>query len=66
MPDKSETYSVEGDNAELRHYLARWDATHAVSLVVLTHSVELFNSLFTPGTVGNSSNSSFHNIKLMS
>ena len=23
MPDKSETYSVEGDNAELRHYLAR-------------------------------------------
>lgn len=23
MDDKSETYSVEGDNAELRHYLAR-------------------------------------------
>ena len=23
MYDKSETYSVEGDNAELRHYLAR-------------------------------------------
>jgi len=23
MPDKSETYSVEGDNAELRHYLPR-------------------------------------------
>ncbi len=23
MPDKSETYSVEADNAELRHYLAR-------------------------------------------
>lgn len=23
MSDKSETYSVEGDNAELRHYLAR-------------------------------------------
>jgi IS1 family transposase len=23
MPDKSEPYSVEGDNAELRHYLAR-------------------------------------------
>lgn len=23
MQDKSETYSVEGDNAELRHYLAR-------------------------------------------
>jgi IS1 family transposase len=22
-PDKAETYSVEGDNAELRHYLAR-------------------------------------------
>ena len=22
MPDKSETYRVEGDNAELRHYLA--------------------------------------------
>jgi insertion element IS1 protein InsB len=23
MPDNSETYRVEGDNAELRHYLAR-------------------------------------------
>lgn len=23
LPDKSETYSVEGDNAELRHYLTR-------------------------------------------
>ena len=23
MMDKSQTYSVEGDNAELRHYLAR-------------------------------------------
>jgi IS1 family transposase len=23
MPDKSETYRVEGDNAEMRHYLAR-------------------------------------------
>ena len=23
LPDKSQTYSVEGDNAELRHYLAR-------------------------------------------
>lgn len=23
MPDKSETFRVEGDNAELRHYLAR-------------------------------------------
>jgi len=23
MPDKNETYRVEGDNAELRHYLAR-------------------------------------------
>ncbi|MBN8594841.1 MAG: IS1 family transposase [Anaerolineae bacterium] len=23
MPDKSQTFRVEGDNAELRHYLAR-------------------------------------------
>lgn len=23
LPNKSQTYSVEGDNAELRHYLAR-------------------------------------------
>jgi insertion element IS1 protein InsB len=23
MPDKSQTYRVEGDNAEIRHYLAR-------------------------------------------
>jgi IS1 family transposase len=25
MTDKSQTYAVEGDNAELRHYLARLD-----------------------------------------
>ena len=27
MRDKSETYSVEGDNSELRHYLARLGAS---------------------------------------
>ena len=43
-----------------------WGGAHAVSLVVLTHSVELFSSLFMLGTVDNSSNSNFHNIKLMS
>ena len=44
--DKSQTYSVEGDNAELRHYLARlgrrsrcfsrclWALTRAVALFV--------------------------------
>ena len=31
---KSETYSVEADNAELRHYLAAWLANLAVFLVV--------------------------------
>ena len=43
-----------------------WGGAHAVSLVVLTHSVELFSSLFMLGTVDNSSNSNFHNIRLMS
>ncbi len=45
-PGKSETFSVEGDNAELRHYLARlarksrcfsrclWALTRAVGLFV--------------------------------
>ena len=34
MPDKSETYSVEGDNAELRHYLARLDKKVTLFLTV--------------------------------
>ena len=46
MPDKSQTFSVEGDNAELRHYLARlarrsrcfsrclWALQRAVALLV--------------------------------
>ena len=46
MTDKSQTFSVEGDNAELRHYLARlarrsrcfsrciWALTRAVALFV--------------------------------
>lgn len=42
MPDKSETFRVEGDNAELRHYIARLARAFPRSLVSLTAAVKLF------------------------
>ena len=45
MPDKSETYSVEGDNAELRHYLARLarrSRCFSRCKIALTRAVKLF------------------------
>jgi IS1 family transposase len=45
MPDKSETYRVEGVNAELRHYLARLrrkTRCFSKSLQALVRSVKLF------------------------
>jgi hypothetical protein len=45
MPDKSETFRVEGDNAELRHYIARLArASRAFprSLPSLAAAVKLF------------------------
>jgi len=45
MPNKSETFRVEGDNAELRHYLARLarkSRCFSRSLQALTHAVKLF------------------------
>ena len=45
MPDKSQTYSVEGDNAELRHYLARLarrSRCFSRSLQALQQAVKLF------------------------
>ena len=45
LPDKSETYSAEGDNAELRHYLARLarkSRCFSRSLRALWRSVKLF------------------------
>jgi hypothetical protein len=44
-PDKSQTYLVEGDNAELRHYLARLarrSRCFSRCLVALTRSIKLF------------------------
>ena len=44
-PGKSETYSVEGDNADLRHYLARLgrkSRCFSRSLVALARQVRLF------------------------
>jgi IS1 family transposase len=44
-PDKSETYSVEGDNAELRHYLARLvrrSRCFSRCLQALSRAVDLF------------------------
>jgi IS1 family transposase len=43
--DKSQTYSVEGDNAELRHYLARLarkSRCFSRSLKALIHALRLF------------------------
>lgn len=45
LSDKSETYSVEGDNAELRHYLARLgrkSRCFSRSLRALRDAVRLF------------------------
>ena len=45
MHDKSQTYSVEADNAELRHYLARLgrkSRSFSRSLQSLTYAVRLF------------------------
>jgi insertion element IS1 protein InsB len=45
MYDKSETYSVEGDNAELRHYLARLtrrSRCFSKCIRALRRAVELF------------------------
>jgi hypothetical protein len=40
--DKSQTYRVEGDKAELRHYLARRSRCFSRCLIALTHAVKLF------------------------
>lgn len=45
MPDKSETYRVEGDNAEMRHYLARLarrSRCFSRSIHALRHAMQLF------------------------
>ena len=45
MPDKSETYRVEGDNAEIRHYLARLarrSRCFSRSIHALRHAMKLF------------------------
>lgn len=41
MPDKSETYRAEGDNAELRYYLARL-ARSSRSIHALRRALKLF------------------------
>jgi len=42
---KADTYSVEGDNAELRHYLDAWPVGHAVFLVAQMRCFVPLNSL---------------------
>jgi len=45
MPDKSQTYRVEGDNAELRHYLARLarrSRCFSRSVLALQRAIKLF------------------------
>ena len=45
LPNKSQTYSVEGDNAEIRHYLARLarrSRCFSRSLQALQRAIDLF------------------------
>ncbi len=45
LPNKSQTYSVEGDNADIRHYLARLarkNRCFTLCLQVLQRSIDLF------------------------
>ena len=42
IDDKSQTYSVEGDNAKLRHYLARKSRCFSRSIRALWRAVKLF------------------------
>jgi insertion element IS1 protein InsB len=45
LPNKSQTYSVEGDNSELRHYLARLarqSRCFSRSLEALSRAVDIF------------------------
>jgi IS1 family transposase len=58
MWDKSQTYSVEADNAELRHYLAR--------LARKSRCVRRFAYLFSAGTNGSFTNSAIRLIPLIS
>ena len=53
MPDKSETFRVEGDNAEFRHYLARLARALAVFRAVSMRCVGQSSCLFTCGIVAN-------------
>jgi insertion element IS1 protein InsB len=51
MPDKSETFRVEGDNAELRHYLARLarrSRCFSRSIRALRRAVKLFVFAWNP------------------
>ncbi len=45
LPNKSQTYAVEADNAELRHYLARLgrkSRCFSRSLVALSQAIKMF------------------------
>ena len=53
---KSETYSVEGDNAELRHYLARLARKSRCFLVALMHWSAPCVCSFIVSTAGNCTN----------
>jgi hypothetical protein len=72
LPNKSQTYSVEADNAELRHYLARLVRKSRCfsrciyALWVSTPSGALLNSLSLLGTVVNFINRLFPTILLLS
>jgi IS1 family transposase len=42
LPNKSQTYRVEGDKAELRHYLARRSRCFSRRLTALWQAIKLF------------------------
>ena len=63
---KSDTYSVEADNAELRHYLARWLASLVVFLVARMLCVVPYVYLFSASTADNFTNNVIPTILLIS
>ena len=56
---KADTYSMEADNAELRHYLARRLVSLVAFLVVHTHSNVLYDYSCIVSTAGNFTSNAF-------
>jgi IS1 family transposase len=63
LKDKSETYSVEGGNADIRHYLARLARSSRCFHAVIKHWQEPSSYLFTFTMSDNSRKDGIRNIR---